>query len=184
MSLVASRKLLKTGIVDLHENGRIWAESKGEGKGCTFFVQLPLHSRNHVISAKQRGSVLDLARSSVRNLLSSDRDEKQPEAIVPSRGSPITANPIAAVGQAPVPLVVEATWKPTVLVVDDSSMNRKVNIFTFLPQSVILSPPPNVSFRPCSFNSYINLLLLHTTLPPSCSPDAGTYVDFQRICLS
>ena len=133
--LLLPRKLLEIGIVDLHENGRIWAESKGEGKGCTFFVQLPLYSRNHVISAKQRGSALDLARSSVQNLLSSDRDEKQPEAIVPSRRSPITANSIPrnAEGQAPVSLVVEATWKPTVLVVDDSSMNRKVDKFTFPP---------------------------------------------------
>ena len=30
------------GIVMLHNNGKIWAESAGEGKGCTFFVHLPL----------------------------------------------------------------------------------------------------------------------------------------------
>ena len=162
--------LRETGIVDLHENGRIWAESKGEGKGCTFFVQLPLHSRNHVRSEKdKRGSVLDFTRSSVRNLLSSERDEKQSEAIVPSRRSPI-----AAEGQAPVPLVVEATWKPTILVVDDSAMNRKVDKFTlppFLPpsvqslsQSVSHPVPTNVSFRPRYLKFYINLLHLHTTL--------------------
>ena len=30
------------GIVDLHTNSRMWAESDGEGKGATFFVKLPL----------------------------------------------------------------------------------------------------------------------------------------------
>ena len=30
------------GIVLLHKDANIWAESEGEGKGCTFFVELPL----------------------------------------------------------------------------------------------------------------------------------------------
>ena len=30
------------GIVDLHTNSRMWAESEGEGMGATFFVKLPL----------------------------------------------------------------------------------------------------------------------------------------------
>jgi PleD family two-component response regulator len=30
------------GVVRLHEGCRIWAESEGEGKGCTVLVQLPM----------------------------------------------------------------------------------------------------------------------------------------------
>ncbi len=30
------------GIVMLHKGANIWAESEGEGKGCTFFVELPM----------------------------------------------------------------------------------------------------------------------------------------------
>ena len=32
----------------MHKHGKIWAESKGEGKGCTFFVHLFLHSHHYV----------------------------------------------------------------------------------------------------------------------------------------
>ena len=179
VSCLLSHKLLETGIVDLHENGRIWAESKGEGKGCTFFVQLPLHSRNHVRSARHtHGSILDLSRSSVQNLLSGERDGKQSEAIV------LSGSPIAVGGQAPVPLVVEDTWKPTVLVVDDSSMNRKVDIFTFLPslsQSLSQSSCPHQCIISSSL-SHQSTSLTHNSPPPPL--DAGPHVEFQRICLS
>ena len=37
---------ISKGLVNLHENAKIWAESEGEGKGCTFFVQLPLLNAN------------------------------------------------------------------------------------------------------------------------------------------
>ena len=100
----------------MHENGKIWAESEGEGKGCTFFVHLPLHSRLHV--APKHGSILDMTRSSARNLLSENADEKQSESIANQGGL------IPSV-QAPKAAVVEA-WKPTILVVDDSAMNRKM----------------------------------------------------------
>ena len=46
-----------TGIVDLHKNGKIWAESEGEGFGCTFFVQLPLHSHHYVVTPHEGDSV-------------------------------------------------------------------------------------------------------------------------------
>ena len=32
------------GIVMLHKGANIWAESEGEGRGCTFFVELPLEA--------------------------------------------------------------------------------------------------------------------------------------------
>jgi len=32
-------------LVDLHD-GKVWAESKGKGKGCTFFVEIPVESSN------------------------------------------------------------------------------------------------------------------------------------------
>ena len=106
------------GIVELHKNGKIWAESEGEGKGCTFFVQLPLHSHQLEAPAFRRGSVLDV--SSALSLLSGklELDEKPSESIV-DQGCPIISL------QAPATMVVEA-WKPTILVVDDSAMNRKM----------------------------------------------------------
>ena len=36
------------GIVMLHKGANIWAESEGEGQGCTFFVELPLVSVNTI----------------------------------------------------------------------------------------------------------------------------------------
>ena len=42
------------GIVDLHTNSRMWAESDGEGMGATFFVKLPL---SDVVLPQQRQSI-------------------------------------------------------------------------------------------------------------------------------
>ena len=44
------------GIVDLHTNSRMWAESDGEGKGATFFVKLPLS--DVALPSSQRQSVI------------------------------------------------------------------------------------------------------------------------------
>ena len=45
--------------MELHKHGKIWAESEGEGFGCTFFVQLPLHSLHYVAPTgyTKRGSL-------------------------------------------------------------------------------------------------------------------------------
>ena len=47
------------GIVELHKHGNIWAESEGEGFGCTFFVHLPLHSMHYTAPTgySKRGSL-------------------------------------------------------------------------------------------------------------------------------
>ena len=98
--------------MDLHEHGKIWAESEGEGKGCTFFVQLPVHL--HAYEASQRGSVLNLTRPpTIQNLLA---EVKQSE----SRKGGLIDSAQDLMSQ------VQETWKPTILVVDDSAMNRKM----------------------------------------------------------
>ena len=120
-------------IVELHKFGKIWAESEGEGFGCTFFVQLPLHSHNYVAAAGDNitppiveimpdtsAARRTLAAYLNKSLSMEQPDEKQSEV---SKGHrPVTPPPPA---QPPV-AVVEATWKPTILVVDDSAMNRKM----------------------------------------------------------
>ena len=116
-----------TGIVELHKNGKIWAESEGEGFGCTFFVQLPLHSHNYSIApspedmpetSAARRAVIDITPLSIEQ-----PDDKQSEVGEEHRS--VTSPPPPAPVQPPV-AVLEAMWKPTILVVDDSAMNRKM----------------------------------------------------------
>ena len=105
--------------MELHKYGKIWAESEGEGKGCTFFVQLPLHSHHYEVPVE------------------STRMEHPPTRI--------DTQPIISPQPIPLATIVEDTWKPVVLVVDDSAMNRKVH------KSKVLSPPlpplASLSFR-------------------------------------
>ena len=122
------------GFVELHKNGKIWAESEGEGKGSTFFVQVALHSKAPVntssltrsgsISARFPTNQVEIVINSstmaaeprlslaiVANQQSQDEPEgKQSELLPPSQA----------------PVVEIAAWKPTILVVDDSAMNRKM----------------------------------------------------------
>ena len=109
--------------MDLHENGKIWAESEGEGFGCTFFVHLPLYSLHYTPPAADPTTVdVTLIPSTQHTPLrmGEQPDEKQSE--IDDR--PVVSPPPAPV-QPPV-AVVEAAWKPTILVVDDSAMNRKM----------------------------------------------------------
>jgi len=80
--------------------------------------------------------------------------------------------------------MVETTWKPTILVVDDSPMNRKVrntlrNQFLFHHHFF----PPNLFYCPPK-SSIINVVFWHITLLCFILPlDAGPYVDLRRFCL-
>ena len=110
------------GIVTRHAGGRIWAESEGEGRGCTFFVQLtaiPPHEVATLLLRAPRADALD--------------DNIMP---VSPRGSGFgtratSADNLAALATGRSPLfaldekgeedgsLAGPTFKPRVLVVDD-----------------------------------------------------------------
>ena len=116
-------------MVQLHKNAKIWAESEGEGKGCTFFVHIPLHSHHHVErvhSISDRGSSsarppthqieLCITSSSAIPAVTDVPEGKQSE--LSCRNSPLIRRQQSNED--------DTTWKPTILVVDDSVMNRKM----------------------------------------------------------
>ena len=156
-----------TGIVELHKHGKIWAESEGEGYGCTFFVHLPLLSLHYVAPTgfTKRGSLklpsssmftlntppMTPMKTSTRTKVSRKRtnastttidngksEQDHHDVSVSSEGSENDSNdgtdtdlknerrasmvPSLA---SPKGSAMDA-WKPTVLVVDDSNMNRKM----------------------------------------------------------
>ena len=116
------------GFVLLHKNAKIWAESEGEGKGCTFFVCVPIHSHQVLDSTQSFGSpVRNLSLANPVHLSVRDMSMYHTPKSLPSL----------------VPVV--AVWKPTILVVDDSPMNRKV---------VTCLPYPDLSYHPYSHTSY------------------------------
>ena len=129
------------GIVDLHENAKIWAESEGEGKGCTFFVRVPVNAHRALdVLASQEPKIHAIL--SVASLSDPIHDftqvELSPEscqlalaAVALIRNSSENETNERLSLQLPtspvVSMVLAPVWKPTILVVDDSSMNRKVN---------------------------------------------------------
>ena len=179
----------------MHKNGKIWAESEGEGFGSTFFVHVPLHSRHYVPDA----SYLTLGGSVETRFPINQIENFVPmtPSAVPSRSFASIANLLASdepegkhLELMPLPLqhpVEELTaWKPTILVVDDSSMNRKVDTCVLIlsyrpyhppshttPLAPIPSPPhPHPPAHPPHPHPHTHTL------------DAGPHVDRQRICLS
>ena len=155
--------------MELHKHGKIWAESEGEGFGCTFIVQLPLHSLHYVAPTgyTKRGS-LELPSSllpssstssneSLRNESSRNascistnttndngnhwlehENMKEKQLSISTNGSEHESNDGTIIerskgrNMSTVPpllspkVVATDAWKPSVLVVDDSKMNRKM----------------------------------------------------------
>ena len=130
------------GIVELHENAKIWAESEGEGKGCTFFVRVPVHSYR-ALDVSARGQTSINARETIASSSLIDpihefaHIDLTPEScqlalaavsLIQCLSAKDPSKPLSP--RQPLALVIPVVpvWKPTILVVDDSAMNRKVDI--------------------------------------------------------
>ena len=141
------------GFVLLHKNAKIWAESEGEGKGCTFFVSVPIHSHRVLDSTQSFGSP-------VRNLSLANPVHQYAQIDINPEFCQIAAEAVSLMQSLsvrdmsmyhtpkllPSLVPVVAVWKPTILVVDDSPMNRKV---------VTCLPYPVLSYHPYSLTSNI-----------------------------
>ena len=129
----------------MHKHGKIWAESQGEGFGCTFFVHLPLHSHHYVSPSGSNNSLLALLNPSpsssdestrtftndftrrqsvLADNMSTSSSERGSNGGTPSEHGKERRFNVPALAQPK--LAVVNAWKPTILVVDDSKMNRKM----------------------------------------------------------
>ena len=71
------------GIVEMHAGAKIWAESEGEGHGCTFFVEIP--------TVKMSAVVADVDGSR-----GAEEEEEAVEEVVPLAQAPApAAGPVA-----------------------------------------------------------------------------------------
>ncbi len=119
------------GIVMLHKGANIWAESDGEGKGCTFFVELPqvvlTDPANHLDDdhghdSEEEEEEEEEEGGDVVEALQEKQDA--PDLRAPSSGLGVGMG-MGAMTMTRVmssPLVV----RPKVLIVDDSAMNRRM----------------------------------------------------------
>ena len=112
------------GIVLLHKGANIWAESGGEGKGCTFFVELPLM---WIAPSNSEDDESDSDSSSDSDSNDSDVNDSsaEPEAS-PSQPSQASSVGVAPRVRSTNSSVVQAVFKPRVLIVDDSAMSRRM----------------------------------------------------------
>ena len=125
------------GFILLHENGKIWAESDGEGKGCTFFVCVPVYSHQTLVPtstqscSSPRGLTLSSLAHPVHHYAQIDIDPES-SRIALNAVSLMQSLSITSMHEStrllPILIPVITAWKPTILVVDDSPMNRKVII--------------------------------------------------------
>ena len=115
-------------IVTVH-GGRIWADSKGQGMGATFFVSLPLAQaittpEYRIISPTSAGGAVG---SSTFSNSSSCRGTGKGNVLTEVQSTP--QNLETGQEEHPVPMqVIDDTQRPCglVLVVDDASSNRKI----------------------------------------------------------
>ena len=135
------------GFVDLHENAKIWAESEGEGKGCTFFVRVPVHSHSTLGILASGIPAIFASRPIISTLTDTQVDltlESCQLAVAATKVMPeVSENDSKQSFQlstaSAIPVIVEV-WKPSVLVVDDSSMNRKVKSIIHLSHTLPNNP--------------------------------------------
>jgi DNA-binding response OmpR family regulator len=108
------------GIVMLHKGANIWAESEGEGQGCTFFVELPMVSVAASTSADEESENDDYSDSD-------DSDGSMSLSEAPqSQHSKASKPDLAIRNKSTNSSVVQAVFKPRVLIVDDSAMSRRM----------------------------------------------------------
>ena len=121
--------------MQLHKNAKIWVESEGEGLGCTFFVQLPLHSQHYVQPVHSFSS----SDHSIRGSFTVQPPTQQTELLITAsrivdadtdisewKQSELSYRKIPTIGGLLQSIVEDNAWKPTILVVDDSEMSRKM----------------------------------------------------------
>jgi CheY-like chemotaxis protein len=113
------------GIVLLHKGANIWAESEGEGKGCTFFVELPLvvitDPANHLDDDHGHDSEEEEDNDGGDVVVALQEKQDSSDLRAPS-GLGIGLGMGAMTRVMSAPLVV----RPKVLIVDDSAMNRRM----------------------------------------------------------
>jgi len=134
------------GIVDQHDGGKIWCESAGEGHGCTFLVEVPtvklddavvaLQSEEEAEEDHRREAAVMLNRvsvSSIRKVSSLGLGQRLDGARSYSmrlNAADVGKDDMALVpAPAPAPAATAtavAEFKPLILVVDDSAMNRRM----------------------------------------------------------
>ena len=125
--------------MQLHKNAKIWAESEGEGFGCTFFVHIPLHLHHYVervlsLSSPDRSihipvGAAQLPAQQTELLITASRTVDADTDISEGKHSELglSYRNIPMIRGRPLQSIVEdSAWKPTILVVDDSAMNRKM----------------------------------------------------------
>ena len=119
------------GIVVQHTRGKIWAESAGEGHGCTFFVQLPTVVLDAGVAAAQledaerlpRGaSISSLASPRIKSIRNAEYAVQQAAALQRA----VEQGDGPAAGAEPLAGISEEVFNPLILVVDDSPLNRRM----------------------------------------------------------
>ena len=122
--------------MQLHKNAKIWAESEGEGFGCTFFVHIPLHLHHYV----ERVLSCPSPEPSIRGSSAAQPPTQQPELLIAASRTVDVDTDVSEGKQSELltymktptiqvrlqSIVEDSAWKPTILVVDDSVMNRKM----------------------------------------------------------